>query len=226
MLLSHFLVKAAEKPSCTAIADVGFILDSSGSLGNEYYKEKIFLKALAASFGISEKGSRASVIAFSYNTDLSIRFNEFTDIDSFNEAVDKIPLMGSTTRIDKALPKAENEMFSIVNGGRPGVPKLLVVLTDGSQTKDADYEDPGDIADGLRKRGINVISVGVGKDTDLTELSHIGGGALNAYTVDSFDQLIGQDFVNKMKEKSCRAGKCHTMKNHRDGNIFKHSLSL
>ena len=53
----------------------------------------------------------------------------------FDEAVDKIPLMGSTTRIDRALRMTQNEMFTTANGGRAGVPNILILLTDGTQTQ-------------------------------------------------------------------------------------------
>ena len=53
-------------PKCRTRADIGFILDSSGSLRHEYHKEKEFLKNIAKVFGVSEFGSRASVITFSY----------------------------------------------------------------------------------------------------------------------------------------------------------------
>ena len=54
------------KPSCKSIVDVGFILDSSGSLRNDYQNEKDFLKTLAAGFGIGPDASKAGVITFSY----------------------------------------------------------------------------------------------------------------------------------------------------------------
>ena len=56
------------------------------------------------------------------------------DIKSFNEAVDSIPLMGSTTRIDGALRLAQRQLFKVENGGRDLAPNILVLLTDGSQT--------------------------------------------------------------------------------------------
>ena len=46
-------------PICETKVDVGFILDSSGSLRTEYHKEKDFLKKLAGAFDISPDGSRA-----------------------------------------------------------------------------------------------------------------------------------------------------------------------
>ena len=55
-------------------------------------------------------------------------------IGAFNDAVDDIPLMGSTTRIDTALRMAQNELFLEENGGRDIAPNILVLLTDGSQT--------------------------------------------------------------------------------------------
>ena len=51
--------------------------------------------------------------------------------------------MGSTTRIDSALRMVQDEMYEEVNGARKDVPKILILLTDGSQTQAPDAEDPG-----------------------------------------------------------------------------------
>lgn len=188
------------------MVDVGFILDSSGSLRRDYSKEKDFLKALAATFGVSSNGSRAGVVTFSYYTEHSIKLNDHTDLASFNAAVDSIPLMGSTTRIDKALRLTQKELFSIPNGGRPGVTKVLIVLTDGSQTKDAGAEDPGDVADEIRKSGINILTVGIGKGVNKTELAHISGGADKVFSAASFDQLISSQFLDVVNNAGCESG--------------------
>ena len=92
-------------------------LTSSGSLRKDYGKEKNFLKVLTATFGISPSGSRAGVITFSYYTEHSIKLKDHTDLLGFNKAVDKIPVMGSTTRIDKALrlaPAGNGSVFQMV----------------------------------------------------------------------------------------------------------------
>lgn len=193
-------------PTCQAKVDVGFILDSSGSLRNDYTKEKDFLKALASTFGVSDTGARAGVVTFSYYSQHSIKLNEHTETSTFNDAVDKIPLMGSTTRIDKALRLTQKEMFSIPNGGRPGVNKLLIVLTDGSQTQDAGAEDPGDVAEELRKAGIRVIAVGIGKGVNTTELAHIAGGKTNVFSAASFDELVSHEFLGQVNKAGCDEG--------------------
>jgi hypothetical protein len=186
--------------------DVAFILDSSHSLEAQYQKEKNFLKKLAAVFGVSSNGSRVGVITFSYRAELSIKLNSFTDLSSFNKAVDKIPLMNFTTRIDRALRLAQKDMFRFENGGRVGVSKLIILLTDGSQTAGGDAEDPDMIADELRNAGIVILGVGIGSAVNETELNHITGGKSNTYTAATFDSLTNNDFMHKIKNGSCESG--------------------
>ena len=182
-------------------------MDSSGSLRNDYQNEKDFLKALAGAFGVSSNGSRAGVVTFSYYAEHSIKLKDFNNIDSFNRAVDAIPLMGSTTRIDRALRLSQSELFLIEEGARPTAPKILILLTDGSQTQDVGAEDPAMIADELREEGISLIVVGIGGGTNETELSRIAGGPDNSFNAVSFKELIGGEFVGKLTEKSCEIGK-------------------
>ena len=125
---------------------------------------------------------------------------------SFNEAVDGIPLMGKTTRIDKALRLAQREMFSLSNGGRPGRPKVLILLTDGSQTAENDAEDPVKVADEIRAVGVRLLVIGIGKGIDKEELDKIGGGN-NVFVASTFDELIREDFMDKLKTGSCGAAK-------------------
>ena len=194
------------KPKCQVVIDVGFILDSSGSLRNNYEQEKEFLKSLAKTFGVSSNGSRAGVVTFSYFSKHSIKLSDHGDIATFNQAVDNIPLMGSTTRIDKALRLAQKELFSLGNGGRVGVPKLLILLTDGTQTQDAGAEDPGDIAEELRADGINILVIGIGRGINETELTHIAGEEKSVYSAASFESLAENDFLESVRTRSCDKG--------------------
>ena len=199
------------KVKCKAKADIGFILDSSGSLRNEYHKEKEFLKLLAATANIGPDDGRAGVVTFSDKALHSIKLNEHTDISSFDAAVDRIPLLGSITRIDLALRLAQKELFSPENGGRPNVPETLILLTDGSQTKTSDSEDPGDVADEILKSGVQIIVIGIGKvgaGINKEELDHMAGGDGKAYIVKSFDELQDEEFVDKLSEETCKTGRC------------------
>ena len=61
--------------------------------------------------------------------------------------------------MDKALRLTQAELFHQHYGGRKDYPKLLILLTDGSQTQDAGHEHPGMIADELRAEGKVILIV-------------------------------------------------------------------
>jgi hypothetical protein len=121
-------------PVCTATVDVGFVIDSSGSITRYYQKEKDFVKSLADAFGIKKGQAHSGVVRFSATADLQIRFNQYYDSASFNKAVDRIGLLGSVTRIDLAFNLAREQLFNPKFGARTNVPKLLIFITDGVHT--------------------------------------------------------------------------------------------
>ena len=168
--------------------------------------EKYFLKTVADKIGVSSIGSRIGVVTFSYFSQLSIKLSDHSDISSFIEAVDNIPLMGSVTMINKGLRLAQKELFRFANGGRAGIPKLLILLTDGSQTQEFSEVKPGDIADELRSNGTNILAVGIGQGVNETELTDIAGNQKSVYILESFDKLIGSDFISTILNKICEAG--------------------
>lgn len=95
-------------------------------------------------------------------------------------------------------------MFTSNNGGRPQLPDILVLLTDGSQTNDADAVDPGDIAEELHKAGIRILVIGIGSGINATELKHIAHDQNNLYISPSFEHLIGNEFIEKLKKDVCK----------------------
>ena len=183
-------------------------MDSSGSILNDYSKEKNFLKSLAASFQISKDGARAGVITFSSNVKLSIRLNDHFNLDDFNDAVDEIPHMNHTTRIDRALRMTQQEMFTAANGGRSEVKKIIIILTDGVQTRKdvTDLEEPSSVAKELRNMGYTVLAVGIGNGADENELAAITGDGNHVYTADTFEELVTEEFLEKVNKKGCEEG--------------------
>ena len=194
-------------PSCETPVDLAFILDSSGSLKDEYHKEKEFINEVISTFDIGEDKSRAGVVTFSQDAELSIQLNSHYEIASLKDAVETIPLMGNTTRIDKALRLAQDLVFLERNGGRVGLPKVLILLTDGSQTEGEDQEDPVHVANEIRASGIKLLVIGIGSGIDRAELIKIGGGDRNVFTAASFDQLIEGKFIQKISTGSCAEAK-------------------
>ncbi len=195
-------------PYCKNIANIGFIVDSSGSLRRDYGKEKEFVKQLAESFEISRAGSRAGVVTFSNDAKLSIAMNQYTSVKDFNKAVDDEPLMGYTTRIDKALQLAKERLMV---GARSDAPRIVFLLTDGSQTKSSNAKDPTPnpaiVAKQLREEGVQLIVIGIGKKVKVAELQAIAGNNANLYFAKDFDELKSRDFVQRISKASCENGK-------------------
>ncbi len=179
-------------------------MDSSGSLSTQYGKEKEFVKQLAEAFEISEAGSRAGVATFSYYAKLSIAMNQHRSVNEFNEAVDKEPLMGSLTRIDRALVLAKEQLMV---GARSDAPRIVFLLTDGSQTASVDAMNPAIVARQLRDDGIQLIVIGIGKKIEVAELQAIAGNKANLYLAKDFDELKSREFVQRISKASCDKGK-------------------
>lgn len=183
-------------------ADIGFILDSSYSLRKRYKDEKYFLKKLTTLFANRNNDIKSSVITFSSWSELSIKFSDHKTTAAFNAAVDAIPLMGFKTRIDKALQQANYEMFTRRNGLRNGNPKILILLTDGTQTGRGSI-DPAIPAEELRKAGVYLIVIGIGTQIDQNECKKISGYSGKFFKVASFDELISNEFINKVSSSVC-----------------------
>lgn len=162
------------------------------------------MKEVARSFDVRQGGSQVGVVTFSHIAELSIKLNEHKDLKSFNDAVDDIKIIGSYTRTDLALRTAEEQMFTQKNGTRSGIPKVLIVLVDGSQTKRADFEDPADVAEEMRQKGIKIIVVGMGKQVKEKDLRKIAGKKSNLFIAKSFSDLLKKDFVKKVQKKACK----------------------
>ncbi len=186
------------------MASVGFILDSSGSLKSQYGKEKQFIKSLAESFTIHETGSRAGVVTFSHEAELSIRLTDHKNTKDFQNAVDNIGFFGYTTRIDKALLLAKKKLMS---EARADLPKILILLTDGVQTAARDAIDPASIAEKIRELGIKLIVIGIGRGVNKKELTNIAGSQDDVFIADDFDQLQSAAFLSKISTKACIKGK-------------------
>ena len=182
--------------------DLGFILDSSGSVGYiGYQQEKAFIKSISARFHENQDGPIASVITYSFDADLNIKLNDymFPDLASFNLAVDTIPYIASISRLDKALLLAQTDLYSLENGGRPDCPKVLIVLLDGVPTQGYDYVDPSTIAQTIRNSGIYTLFVAFGQEVSYLQpflLQVAGNDNEDIFTVIDASQLTEESFID------------------------------
>ena len=155
-----FVLVAMEKAiakmrKCAAVVDLGFVIDASGSVAGQYPKMISVVKKIVSDFGLSEDGTHAGAIAFSDSAEVILDFTQYYNVDAFKKALDSFPLPQGQTRIDIALLAALRDLFSVKAYSRPGVPKIMVILTDGLQTSPQTI-DPVIIIDQLLNAGVKV----------------------------------------------------------------------
>ena len=105
---------------CKRKVDLGFVLDSSGSVSIvNYQKMKTFVKDLTSYFRISRDETRVSVMSFSNDATIHIPFSRYFDDNvELSLAIDDIDYTGGGTATAIALNKAYQDMFQEKNGAR------------------------------------------------------------------------------------------------------------
>ena len=191
-------------PKCTSTADIAFVVDSSGSLRYNFDKEKEFVQRLTATFDVRPSSSRVGVVTFSYNAELSINYDDYHIKNDLIKAIADLPLFEYTTRIDKGFKLAKEQLISKSFKERPYIPKILILLTDGTQTKDSDTIDPTEIAEEIRSMGVQLLVIGIGNAINLTELTGIAGNKSNVYVASNFKELVSQGFVRSVSQRACQ----------------------
>jgi len=186
--------------NCASASDVMFAIDASGSVKGHFAQEKEIVKSLSKSFGLSRHGGHSGVITFSTGTELSIGLNEYYQESKFDSAVDEIKFLNGHTMIDDALKLAEKAMKGPAT--RKNAPKVVVLITDGSQTKWQGHDDPAVVAARLRSEGINTVVIGIGSLVNRGELQDISG-ANKWYTVKNWKSLKSPTFINKLTNEIC-----------------------
>ncbi|XP_028390644.1 uncharacterized protein LOC114515560 [Dendronephthya gigantea] len=153
---------------CTERIDLGFILDSSGSIGRYNFDiTKSFVKDITNNFQISQKNTRVSVISYATWNTLHFRFSRvFRTRQDLYSAIDYIPYNGGGTNTHQALTRAYTDMFNAKNGSRfSGIKKVLIVFTDGKSSGHV-YQPSKQLKD----VGVVIYSIGIGSGIDLSEL--------------------------------------------------------
>lgn len=209
----HIVFNFLGDTKCGIRNDVGFLIDSSTSLFRDYAKEKDFVTRIAKGLEISLNGNHAGAVLFSSYPSLSIKFSDHSNVEDFNKAVELLPLLGGTTRIDLALQKAFNELFALKNGMRASASKVLIILTDGKQTKESDYMPLRNAILPFHESGIKVLVIGIGPKVDRDELSRLVIDPKDLFLAKDFEELVSETFLRNFTLGSCVAPGLHPFEN-------------
>ena len=176
--------------------DLGFVVDASGSiLTKQYQHQKEFIKKVVELNEISSSGLHAGVVLFSHSSSVAIKLSDFYDSKAFEAAVQELKHECSITRIDKGLKDSYDKLFTRSYGARSGVAKVLILLTDGMQTRRYSFIEPSVVAKPLFNEGVLLKAIGIGPHANRQELEAITGTSKTVYMIRTFDQLYKEDFL-------------------------------
>lgn len=190
---------------CKRPVDIVFAIDASGSVGHwGFFKEKDFVNRVVRRFGISRTGTHAAVIVYSTKARVEIPFTKYNNYARFYLAVRRLPYYRGVTRIDLALKTAAQDVFSTEGGARRNVPKILIVMTDGYQTRTTDAVPLDKAVLPLKAMGVKVYALAIGPYTKDYELRLIVEKKENVFRSNSFSGLA--HVIRRLATTTCING--------------------
>nr|WNX29086.1 VWACP-3 [Colubraria reticulata] len=200
--MSNRVKEGFEEHCKQAPLELGLIIDSSVSINPTDYKKGLtFLAEYLDNYVISQDAVRVAAVTFGEGVYTQDGFNltQYTSKEPLIQKVKTLPFRhGRSTDTGYALAHMRDVQLN--NGiTRKGVPKMVMVLTDGNSQKGAYTK-----AEALKVKAANitVMVVGVG-NVKHSELVNIAGGVeKNVIKVTSYDKL-GEEIRDKLKFASC-----------------------
>ncbi|XP_061561152.1 collagen alpha-1(XII) chain isoform X5 [Phycodurus eques] len=168
-----------------AKADVLFLIDGSWSIGEESFTKVVhFVSSMIGTFDvIGPTGMQVSFVQYSDDAKTEFKLNSYQDKGVAMAAPHHIRYRGGNTKTGVALKHTYERAFTVENGMRRNVPKVVVVITDGRSQDEVRKN-----AARLQHAGYTVFAVGVA-DVDFVELQEISSkpSERHVFVVDDFD---------------------------------------
>jgi collagen type VI alpha len=168
-------------------ADVVFLLDSSGSVGETNFAFlTTFISDLISDFNIGQEFIQVGLVT--YETDVTNQFdlNQFVTKEELINATNHVAYNGGWTFTDRGLNYTLTHSFAEENGARPNTTRVLVIFTDGVSSYPYSTRSMAGI---VKNSDITIISVGIDSGVDSPELFAIASQEEFVFRATSFTDL-------------------------------------
>lgn len=189
----HFVIWYIKYPKypisdCTqSTADIVFLLDSSGSVGETNF---IFLTSfigdLISDFNVGPDVIQVGMVTFESNVTNHFNLNQYATKEEVINATHHLPYSGGRTLTDLGLNHTLWHSFTEEHGSRPHATRVLLVFTDGASNRPSSTRA---VAEEVKQAGITIISVGVESGVDPTEMFAIASQEEYVFRATSFTDL-------------------------------------
>lgn len=166
---------------CRAKADIAILMDSSGSIeyygkGN-YQRMRTFVQRLISSFAVGRRLAHISVTLFSTRPQLLFGLNRYYSKYQMMRAVGRAPYIKAGTMTGRAIDFVRRRVFRLRGRRLRRRRPVLIVLTDGRSSDNAKKASLR-----IRKAGVDVIAIGIGKGYSQKELRGIASSSKTVFT--------------------------------------------
>ncbi|KAI0230324.1 Collagen alpha-6(VI) chain [Lamellibrachia satsuma] len=186
---------------CTKSLDLVFVMDLSGSVENEYEMSVQFAQRVVYGLNMRYDRTRVAVVTFSTTVGDQFYLNSYTSKDAIINAMN-FHHKGGRTNTQEALNVMRTTHFTPSHGQRTGVRNVAVLISDGNSNINADNTVPE--ADRARSQGIDVYSVGLGRNPNLPELNDISNDPDSEYVVRLPSLTDVDSAANELLERLCK----------------------
>jgi hypothetical protein len=177
---------------CLSPIDIAAVIDVSDNLSpSDLPAIKNFLKKVGSNFHVATYASHMSVILAGAEVRAVIGLSALgASKHKFPPAVDEsVKHLGGAWSLDKGLSLVKESVFTVENGARPFIPKVVLIMTNGQQTNGSNDVLQSRAKD-LHDMGMQVYVVGVGDGVSRDELGlMVTNESEYLYHVDGFEDL-------------------------------------
>lgn len=190
---------------CKSRADVAFVVDASDSMVDMFEKQKTFIKKIGESLNIGGKESHVGIVSFSNKPKIVLKFSEKTNASVLEKTVDSLALLGGTSRLDTALKLAFDGLFRD-HGMRLDVPQVLILLTDGAQTRYINAVPASQAIAPFHESNVKVLVVGIGEKAKKVELGGLVKSNNDLYMAKTANDLTSDKILAGIRASACQPG--------------------
>ncbi|XP_023265070.1 collagen alpha-1(XIV) chain-like, partial [Seriola lalandi dorsalis] len=170
-----------------AKADLAFLVDGSWSIGDDnFMKITRFLYSTMGSLDlIGPDGTQVAIAQFSDDARTEFQLSSHGNKEALLEAIQRIRYKGGNTKTGRAIKHVKESIFTPEAGARRGVPKVLVVLTDGRS-----QDDVNKVSKEMQMEDYIIFAIGFA-DADYGELVNIASkpSDRHVFFVDDLDAV-------------------------------------
>ncbi len=160
--------RAYAQTACATTIDFMLVLDGSESINStEFEAMRSFADGLIGHFTISPADAHAGIVQFASEGQGVIEIGLSSDPGAIATAISTMTQLVGITDIQEGIALAQQELTA---SGRPDVPHVILVLTDGV------HNEPGDPiaeAEAARSLGTEIFAIAVGPGPDIDQLNAI-----------------------------------------------------